>query len=265
MNKIIEIFKKIKKERPLIHHITNWVTIYECANITRSLGALPVMAHSINEAADMAAISSALVLNIGTLTDELVEAMKVAGKTANLKKIPVVLDAVGVGSTRYRNEKTVELIREIQVDIIKGNASEIAKIAGLEVITRGVESTQVEEDLKKVAQKLAQEKASTVVITGKEDIVAAQNSIYTCRNGDNMMGEIVGTGCMVASILGAFAAVEKDYALSSISALAVFGISGEIAAQKSLGPGSFKEYLYDSIYNLSDNNIKTLLKVEKIS
>lgn len=133
-----EILRKLRDEKPLVHHITNWVTIYDCANIVRAIGALPVMAHAKEEAADMAKIANALVLNIGTLTTELIESMKLAGKAANEKGIPIVLDAVGVGATKLRDDKAFELLNDLKIDIIKGNSSEIAKFAGENVQTRGV-------------------------------------------------------------------------------------------------------------------------------
>ena len=117
---VYEIFMRVKEKKPLIHHITNWVTIYDCANITRTFGGLPVMAHASEEVEEMAGIASALVLNIGTLTPALVDAMIKAGRTANKKKIPVLLDAVGVGATKLRDEKAIELIETVSVQIIKG-------------------------------------------------------------------------------------------------------------------------------------------------
>jgi len=263
MAETAELLKKVKKEKPLIHHITNWVTIYDCANIVRAIGALPVMAHAKEEAADMAKIASALVLNIGTLTNELIESMKIAGKAANEKGIPIVLDAVGVGATKLRDDKALELLNELKIDIIKGNASEIAKLAGEKVQTKGVEATQVEADLIDVAKKLANDKKATVVITGKEDIVTNGSDLYLCTNGHDMMGSIVGTGCMVASVIGSFAAVEKDYAQAAASALVCFGIAGELASRNSTGPGSYKRSFYDEIYNLNETDIHDMEKLEK--
>src|SRR3989338_2507989 len=120
---ISAIFEKVRIGKPLVHHITNWVTIYDCANMTRAFGALPVMAHAREEAAEMAAIASALVLNIGTLTPELVDSMIIAGRSANKKGIPVVLDAVGVGATKLRDNEALRLLKEIKINIIKGNSS----------------------------------------------------------------------------------------------------------------------------------------------
>jgi len=263
MNEIAELLKKIKEQKPLIHHITNWVTIYDCANIVRAIGALPVMAHAKEEAGDMAKIASALVLNIGTLTSELIESMIIAGKAANEKGIPIVLDAVGVGATKFRNDKALELLNEIKVDIIKGNASEIAKLAGEHVQTKGVESTKVEANLVEVSKKLAKERNAIVVITGSEDIITNGKDIYICKNGHEMMGSIVGTGCMATSVIASFVAVEKDYVKAAAYALVVFGIAGELAARNSVGPGSFKEHFYDELYNLDETDIDEMERLEK--
>jgi hydroxyethylthiazole kinase len=263
MSETTEILKKIKEQKPLVHHITNWVTIYDCANIVRAIGALPVMAHAKEESGDMAKIAGALVLNIGTLTPELIESMKIAGKSANEKGIPVVLDAVGVGATKLRDDKAFELLNELKIDIIKGNASEIAKLAGEQVQTKGVEATKVEADLIEVGTKLANEKSATVVITGAEDIITNGTDVYLCKNGHDMMGSIVGTGCMVASVIGAFAGVEKDYAKAASAALVTFGIAGELASRNSSGPGSYKEHFYDEIYNLDEMDINDMERLEK--
>ena len=258
-----DIFERVKREKPLIHHITNWVTIYDCANITRAFGALPVMAHAGEESAEMAGIASALVLNIGTLTPALVRSMIMAGIAANERLIPVVLDAVGVGATKLRDEKALELLETVKIGVLKGNASEIARLAGKDVLTRGVEATRVDADLTDVAKKLAVSRGLTVVITGKEDIVTDGRTVYLVSNGHAMMGSIVGTGCMAASVIGAFAAVEKDFALASAAALVCFGIAGELAAVNARGPGSFKNNFYDEVYNLDREKIERMQRIEK--
>ena len=264
-NKMIsEIFEKVRKNKPLVHHITNWVTIYDCANMTRAFGALPVMAHAKEESGDMAAIASSLVLNIGTLTPELIDSMIIAGKSANKKGIPIVLDAVGVGATKLRDDSALRLLKEIKINIIKGNSSEIAKLAGMNVTTRGVESTKVDANLVDVAKNLANKYSSTAVITGKQDIVTDGKKVYLINNGHAMMGLMVGTGCMAASIIGAFAGVEKDYAKAAACALSCYGIAGELAAAKSHGPGSFHENFYDEVYNLDSDKINKMARVEEI-
>ncbi len=260
---ISEVFQRLKDSKPLVHHITNWVTIYDCANMTRAFGALPVMAHAKEEAADMASIASSLVLNIGTLTPELIDAMVIAGKSANKKGIPVVMDAVGVGATKLRDNEALRLLKEVKIDIIKGNSSEIAKLAGMNVTTRGVESTKVEADMASVAKNLANDYKCTVAVTGKQDIVTDGNKVYLVNNGHAMMGSMVGTGCMAASIIGSFAGVEKDYAKAAAYALSAFGIAGELAAAKSQGPGSFHAHFYDEAYNLTAEKVQKMARIEE--
>lgn len=261
---IDKILEKVRKEKPLVHHITNWVTIYDCANMTRAFGALPVMAHAKEESGDMAKIASALVLNIGTLTPSLIESMIVAGMSANKSKIPILIDAVGVGATKLRDDKTFELLDKIKIDIIKGNASEIARLAGEDVKTKGVESSVVESNLIVVAKRLADERKTTVVVTGKEDIVTDGRRVYIIKNGHEMMGCIVGTGCMATSVIGSFAGVERDYTLAATAALSCYGIAGELAASKSNGPGSFKERFYDEVHNLTSEKVKRMVKIDEV-
>jgi hydroxyethylthiazole kinase len=259
---IWRMIEKIRKEKPLVHHLTNWVTIYDCANIVKALGASPVMAHAKEESGDMAAIASSLVLNIGTLTPEFIESMKIAARSANKKGIPVVLDVCGAGATRLRDEKSFELLNETRIDIIKGNASEVARIAGENIQTKGVDATNVGKDLIGLAAGLAKERKATVVITGREDIVCGGGRHFIVKNGHEMMTRVVGTGCMAASVIGTFAAVEKDLTQAAASALAVYGIAAELAAKEAEGPASFKEKLFDNIYRLDEETIKKMRKVE---
>jgi hydroxyethylthiazole kinase len=254
-----ETLRKVRNEKPLVHHITNWVTIYDCANIVKVFGASPVMAHAREEAADMAGIASAVVLNIGTLTTDLVEAMILAGKSANSKGIPVVLDVCGAGATKFRDDKCIEILDNVKIGIIKGNSSEIARIAGESVQTKGVDasgSVEIENRRKDIARSLANRRDCTVVITGKEDIVADDGRSVIVRNGHSMMANIVGTGCMATSVIGTFAAVEKDYVKASASGLVCYEIASELAAENSHGPGSFKEQLFDAVYNLDEKTVE---------
>ena len=258
-----DVLENVRRDKPLIHHLTNWVTIYDCAQVTRTIGALPVMAHAPEEVAQMAGIASALVLNIGTLTKDFVDAMIIAGKAANKKGIPIVLDAVGAGATAFRTDQTKRLLKELKIDIIKGNAGEISTLAGVDAEVRGVESIKSGDPVK-TAESLAKSSGSVVVITGKADIVSDGKRTYKIHNGHEMMGKIVGTGCMAASVIASFAAVEKDYAKAAAAALACFGIAGELAAaEKDVnGPATFKEAFFDSLYNLDEKTVKTYAKIE---
>ena len=257
-----ETMEKVRREKPLVHHITNFVTIYDCANIVKVFGASPVMAHAREEVADMAAASSALVLNIGTLTSEIVDSMLLAGKSANDNCIPVVLDVCGAGATKFRDDKCSEILDKISVSIIKGNSSEIARTAGEDVRTRGVDASVVEKNLREVARTLAKRRNCTVVVTGKEDIVADEKSLVRVLNGHSMMADVVGTGCMATSVIGTFAAVEKDLVVASVAGLVCYEVAAEIAAKNANGPGSFRELLIDAVYNLDSSTIKRMQRIE---
>lgn len=257
-----DLLQKVRRQSPVVHHLTNWVTIYDCAQIVKALGASPVMAHAPEEVADMTLIASALVLNIGTLTVDFVEAMKMAATSANQKGIPVILDVCGAGATGLRDRKVSELLDQVTINVIKGNASEIARVSGANVHTKGVDATEVGTDLATLAQSLAVRRHATVVITGKMDIVASDESIYRVNNGDALMTHVVGTGCMAASVIGAFAAVDPDYPRAAACALACYEIAAELAAKQSHGPASFKSALFDCLYNLDQPTVERLQRIE---
>jgi hydroxyethylthiazole kinase len=256
------LLERIKTDKPVVHHLTNWVTIYDCANVIKALGASPVMAHAKEEVAQMAGIASSLVLNIGTLTVDFVEAMKVAARSANKKGIPVILDVCGAGATDLRNQKSFELLDEVRIDIIKGNTSEIARVSGEETKTKGVDAAKVDKNMIEIANRLAKKRKCTVVVTGKEDIVSDGKKLYIIKNGHPMMSHIVGTGCMATSVIGAFAAVEKDLALACAAGLVCFEICAECAARKSQGPGTFKVQMFDCLYHLDKQTINRMQRVE---
>lgn len=257
------LLKKIRTQKPVIHHLTNWVTIYDCAQVVKVLGASPVMAHAPEEMDDMTGIASALVLNIGTLTVDFVESMKKAVVRANQKNIPVVLDVCGAGATRLRDEKCFELLDAGQISVIKGNASEIARMRGLSVQTRGVDAGSFNDDWKDIAVNLAKARRSIVVMTGREDIITDSRQTYIVKNGDAMMANIVGTGCMAASVIGTFAAVEPDLCCAAVAGLVCFEIAAEHAVKRSGGPGTFKEQLFDAIYHLTKDDLLKEQKVER--
>lgn len=259
---IYGILEKVRAQKPLVHHLTNWVTIYDCANIVKVLGASPVMAHAKEESGDMAKLASSLVLNIGTLTPEFIDSMKIAAKSANEKNIPIILDVCGAGATKLRDEKCFELLDNVKINIIKGNASEVARIAGENVQTKGVDASEVEKDLIEIAASLAKERDCTVVITGKEDIIADKDRHLIVKNGHELMSHVVGTGCMTTSVIGTFAAVENNLVNAAAAGLCCYEIAAELAAEETNGPGTFKEKLFDNIYNLNKEQIEKMQKVE---
>jgi len=263
MNEVYSLLRQVRKTKPLVYHITNQVTIYDCAAATRAFGALPVMAHAKEEAEDMAKISSSLVLNIGTLSAELIEAMIIAGKEANRKGIPVTLDAVGAGATPFRTKETLRILSSVKVDVLKGNPGELAAIAGISAVVKGVESISAGAPPVEICRRLVEKYGCTAIITGKQDVCVSKIAAYFIDNGHPLMGEVVGTGCMATSAIGAFCAVEKDFSKAAACALACYGIAGELAAKKAGGPGSFKPLFMDEISSLDEAKIVAGIKVRK--
>lgn len=255
-------WQKIKKKKPLLHHITNFVVMNETANITLCLGALPVMSHAKEEVRDMVKAANALVLNIGTLTPELIDSMILAGTKANEIGIPIILDPVGAGATKLRTAASFRLLKDLKIDIVRGNPAEISILAGQSAEIRGVESISNQTDAKNIAQKFAKDKGLVVAITGKEDIVSDGKRTAVVQNGHSMLSTVTGTGCMATTAIAAFAAVNKDHFMGTIGGLVAFGLAGEKAAQASNGlPGTFHTKLYDTLVALKAEDIVTKAKV----
>ena len=248
---LCNIFKEVRARRPLLHHITNYVTVNDCANITLSTGAAPVMAHAKEEVEEMAGHSGALVVNMGTLDTNLGESMLLAANAANRRKVPVIFDPVGVGATRFRTAFASRFLKEVKVAVIKGNAGEIGVLAGADASVRGVDSGHMGGDPVIICRDLSGMTGATVVMSGASDIIYGEGRTYIVDNGAPMMGRISGTGCMAASVIAAFAAVHPSYPEASATALAAFGIAGEHAAVRCQGPGSFKPALFDAMAALT--------------
>jgi hydroxyethylthiazole kinase len=261
MNPYADLFTRVREKRPLIHHITNYVTVNDCANMTICAGGAPVMADAPEEAAEMAAAAGALVLNIGTLNAAQIESMILAGRVANERRIPVILDPVGTGATRYRTECTKRLLEDLKITILKGNAGEIGMIAGVGATVRGVDSHGVTGNPVTIACGLAKTLGITVALTGATDIVTDGRQTLLVDNGHPMMGSISGTGCMAASVTGAFAAESPDPVTATAAALAAFGLAGERAAVGAKGPFSFKTALFDNMANLTPQDLVTGAKI----
>ncbi|MCS7285980.1 MAG: hydroxyethylthiazole kinase [Anaerolineae bacterium] len=248
---IAEALVRIRQDKPLIHHITNYVVMNDTANVTLHLGALPVMAHAPEEVEEMTSKASALVLNIGTLTISRIEAMLKAGKKASEIGIPIVLDPVGAGATQLRTESALRIIRELKVSIVRGNSGEIGALMGLEAEVRGVESIRGVEDPARASRQAAQLWRAVVAITGKRDFVSDGERVLGVDNGHPLLTTITGSGCMATTAIAAFAAVEKDYLVAAAGGLACFGLAAELAAQRASGPASFKVHLFDELFNLT--------------
>lgn len=252
----------IKKNSPLIHNITNYVVMEQTANALLAIGASPVMAHAVEEAKDMAAIASSLVLNIGTLSPHWIEGMMAALRTANSRNIPVVFDPVGAGATPYRTETSRFILDQGRVAAIRGNASEIVQLSGKEGRARGVDSLLEASDFLEQAKKLALERHCVVWMSGKTDVVTDGSSHFLIHNGHPLMGKVTGMGCTATAITGAFLAINPDPLLGCTHTAILMGIAGEMAAEKTQGPGSFKPAFLDSLYQMQLCDIEKYMRVE---
>ena len=252
---IFDELSQVREKAPLVHNITNYVVMNNTANALLSIGASPVMAHATNEVEDMVGIASALVINMGTLSDEWVEAMIMAGKKATEKGIPVVFDPVGVGATQYRTQTAQKIINECKPNVIRGNASEILAISNANFSTKGVDSTVSSNVALDSARMLAKLTKAIVVISGETDYLTDGERDVHIKNGNPMMTKVTGMGCTATAIIGAFVGLGNDLFISTACAMAVMGISGEIAAQKSVGPGSLQMNFIDTLYKLSKEEI----------
>ena len=269
--KIGNLLNEVRNNNPLVHNITNYVTVNDCANILLAVGASPIMADDIKEAADITKISSALVINIGTLNERTIESMIASGKMANELNIPVVFDPVGAGASGFRNATTKRILEEVKISVLRGNMSEIKFISGLEASTKGVDAS--ESDLKsgneegiKVAKDLANKLSCTVAITGATDIVSDGKRVAILKNGTKMLANVTGTGCMTTALVGAFCGAGSDYFIGAISGIMSMGISGEVAFEKAgqIGTGSFHIAIIDAISNLNSEIIENMAKVQEI-
>lgn len=273
LNECSKALNKVKETNPLVHHITNYVTVNDCANITLCIGASPVMADSIKEVYDMVNISSSLVINIGTLNERVIESMILAGKEANKKGIPVVLDPVGFSATPYRKEVVKNLLDEVHFDVIKGNSSEVLGIVGLSDSMKGVDSIDLEESefVKNVAKPLVDYsvKENTVLaITGKVDIIINKDKIIKIYNGHSQLKKITGTGCMTASLIGSYLGAGNSKEISAAAGILTMGISGEEAYNKLTvknALGQFKANLFDEIACFTENIFSEKAKIDIVN
>jgi hydroxyethylthiazole kinase len=253
----------IRERKPLVHQITNYVVMNETANATLALGALPVMAHAVEEVEELASIAGALVLNIGTLSEHWIEAMLLAAKAANAAAVPVTLDPVGAGATRLRTETARRVLDEAEIAVVRGNAAEVATLAGREAEIRGVESIGAVDSGAELAQAAATALGCVASVTGPVDHVSDGERTIAIANGDALLGTVTGTGCMSSALTGCFLAVASDRPLEAAAeALVAFGVAGEDAAVDAKGPGSFHVALYDALYNLDPGTLDSRAKFE---
>lgn len=254
-----DLLKNINTKKPLVLHLTNFVTINDCANMTLAIGASPIMSFEVSEAEELLSMSSALVLNIGTSTKESINNMLLVGKIANKLNVPIVLDPVGAGATTFRTNSIQKLLDELYISVIKGNLGEIKAISGLETKMKGVDSIDNDNNKETIAKNLANKYKNVIVISGKEDVVSDGRNTMIIKNGHPMLSNVTGTGCMTASLIGAFCGVTDDYLLAATSGILSMSLAGEYAF-KSLkendGIGTFKVKIFDGISNMNENILR---------
>jgi hydroxyethylthiazole kinase len=252
---VINDLNALRSLSPLVHNITNYVVMNTTANALLAVGASPVMAHAVDEVEDMVQIASSLVINIGTLSKSWVDAMTKAANAARVRDIPVVFDPVGAGATSYRTRTSLQIIKECRPGVIRGNASEIMALVQEKGNTKGVESIASPASALSAAEKLTKDTGAVIVISGPIDYIIDAQSVIEVRNGSPMMSKVTGLGCSATALIGAFMAVNRNFLLSSAHAMIVMGIAGEIAAEKSSGPGTMQMHFLDELYKLSGKEI----------
>lgn len=263
--KIGNIIEEIREKQPLVYHITNTVTINDCANITLSMGGSPLMSFCEDELEEILSFTSALIINIGTMDKQMRKIVVKAGKIANKLGVPVILDPVGVGASKARKELIDDLLKNVKFAVIKGNLAEIKSMAGLKnMANRGVDSIETLENSDEIAKELALKLGTVIAITGKEDIISDGKRVAIIKNGTPILGKVTGTGCMTASLIGCACGSNKDYMLGTTLGVSLMGIAGELS-EKTLreneGNGTLRVKILDNIYNI---NKERFLENEKI-
>jgi hydroxyethylthiazole kinase len=257
---VAELITELRSKVPLVHNMTNYVTVNDCANAVLAIGASPVMADDIAETGDITSISSALVINIGTLNQRTITSMLASGKKANSLGIPVILDPVGAGASRLRNDTAKAILEQVKISIIRGNLSEVSFIAGLEVSTKGVDSSEADanKDAVAVAKAVAENFNCVVAITGAVDVISDGKKVVKIKNGHPMLSKVTGTGCMTSALVGCYAGSTKDYFAAAVAGVASMGIAGEIAYEKagSIGTGSFHIAIIDALSKIDSKVIE---------
>lgn len=263
LEQLATLLDRLRKEKPLVHHITNDVVKNFTANGTLAIGASPVMSSEPREAADMVTHAGALVLNTGTLTDESVAAMNRAGKTANQQHIPVVLDPVGYGTTPYRNDVVEGLLQDIHIAVVRANAAEIAALCGQSWGQKGVDADEDGGNREALAHRFTEQYGTAVAITGAQDVISDGVRTVTIGGGDPLLSAITGSGCQATAMVAAFHALTPATVEAATSGLAVMAVAAEHAARQAEGPGSLSWRLLDQLYNLDTEAFKTAVQIKE--
>lgn len=269
-----KILENVTAKTPLVHNITNYVTVNDVANMILACGGSPIMADDKAEVEDMTSISNSLVINIGTLNERTILSMKKAGKKANEIGIPVILDPVGAGASAFRTETVHQLLHEVKFSVIRGNISEIKTIYAGSGLTKGVDAAEADqvsnENIDRViqsAQELSKKTGAVIAITGAMDIITNDHKAYVIKNGHPMMSKITGTGCMLTGVIGAYCGANPEQIFEgTAAAVSAIGLCGELAYNKTIqangGTSTFRTYLIDSMSQLTSSTLNEGIKIE---
>lgn len=262
-NKLWNHAQSVKNQSPLVHNMTNFVVMNNTANALLAVGASPIMAHAKSEIKEMVTISNAVVINIGTLDEYWSESMLIAAKEAHRTKKTWILDPVGAGATSFRDEVLAKLL-QFNPTVIRGNASEIIALAKTnKTVTKGVDSTAESNEAINAAKYLVENYQSVVCISGATDIIIDEKETYFVENGHPLMTKVTGLGCSASAIVGAFAGISDNKTESTIAAMSLLGIAGELSEKISAGPGSLQMNILDKLYNISEQEFFENVKVSK--
>ncbi|MBP1708450.1 MAG: hydroxyethylthiazole kinase, partial [Deltaproteobacteria bacterium] len=237
IKRLANVLDQVRLRQPVVHAITNTITASDVANVIRAIGARPIMAVAVEEVEEIVSRADALVLNLGTPTPERVTAMLLAGRQANSLGKPVVFDPVGVTASRFRFDSALRIVSELRLAVIKGNRAEVGRLAGMEGELRGLDAVAGPTDLLAAANALSLKSGTVIAVSGERDLIAGNGQAIMVENGHPLMGRVTGTGCMLAAIIAAFAAVEPDVMAATVAAVACFGVAGERAGHGGVGPG----------------------------
>ena len=275
-NEMATALENVRANTPLVHCITNYVTVNDCANGLLACGGSPIMSAEPDDVEDITTICGGLVLNIGTLDKRSIKGMKKAGKRATELGHPIVLDPVGAGASALRTQTAGELLDSLGISVIRGNMSEVKAIAGAASATRGVDVNPDDvvtdgnlAESARFACSLAASTGAIVAITGAIDIVADATRAVAIRNGHPIMGKMTGSGCMLSCIVAAYAVANPEKPLEAVAAaVAGEGLAGEIAAARMVpqdGNGSFRTYLLDALFNLDAAQLVEGARFEEVA
>lgn len=267
------VFDKVRKDSVMVHCITNYVTINDVANIILAMDASPIMADDPIEVCEIMGISDCLVINMGTLKQNIVRSMLLAGKKANESGHPIVFDPVGVGASKFRKDTAIKLLNEVHFSVIRGNISEIKTLYEWSENSYGVDAKKddiiTEDNQKKVirmAKELAVKTKAVIVITGETDLVTDGETVYFIKNGVPEMARITGCGCMLDGVIAGFIGANQGNILeATVTAVSAMGICGEYARENAKGTGTLKVHLIDAMSNIDETWMERSNQIESRS